>query len=78
MASVSPKRMVPAISVAKTASNKTRMESNQVRHFGNDVTVRTLSTQPPARPRQQAHSRTTNIGDDVTVRYFGPSKPAAR
>lgn len=75
--SVSPKPMASAPTALKTASSKTRLESN-VRHFGNDVTVRTFSTQPPVRPRQQAHNRTTNIGDDVTVRYYGPTKAAAR
>jgi hypothetical protein len=78
IASVSRKPIAHMPAAVKTSGKKVRMGSREVQYFGDDVTVRTFSDQRSTRRSPQPNSRTTNIGSDVTVRYFPPARPVAR
>jgi hypothetical protein len=74
----------PSPTVAKKSArtapgvNRARLGDHEVRHIGDDVTVRIFHTQDVRKPRLVSQDRVSHIGDDVTVRYFAPLQPAAK
>jgi GAF domain-containing protein len=62
--------------LAKAARRRAGARRNEIRHIGNDVTVRYFTYTSSPQPRRVSQSRINYIGNDVTVRYFTP-QPAA-
>ncbi len=68
----------PSMAVAKQSTRSVRgvkqpgAGNQEIRYFGDDVTVRIFHTQEVRKPRLVSQDRVAHIGDDVTVRYFAP------
>jgi hypothetical protein len=53
-----------------------RARKNEIRHIGDDVTVRYFTYTSSSQPRRVSQTRIDYIGNDVTVRYFTPQPVA--
>ncbi|MGA9392137.1 MAG: GAF domain-containing protein [Candidatus Sulfotelmatobacter sp.] len=62
--------------LARATRRLGRARKNEIRHIGNDVTVRYFTYTSSPQPRRVSQTRTDYIGNDVTVRYFTPQPVA--
>jgi hypothetical protein len=66
-----------AATLPSTRFQKRAEWESQIRHFGDDVTVRYFTPKSASVPTAQRESEVRRISEDVTVRYFRPRNVAA-